>query len=161
MPWIEDVAIARATHAIALPERNTQAPVERLARRGDLDPDTQLAGLLLTTAQRYYGDWYLSGLSGLSAIDYDRTGGGTDANPAYMMPVTERQAQRREAWRAARLALGERYAAVVDPVVLEEQYLSQIASEYKNRAVSIAVLKERLNVGLRRLAVHYGLMRGA
>jgi hypothetical protein len=64
-------------------------------------------------------------------------------------------------FRQARDALGERYRTVVDPIVLEEKSIADIRDDsgYKHVTTASAVTVERLNVGLRRLAVHYGLMR--
>ncbi len=140
------------------PPRSTASPLDKLYARRELDRDMFMNGVLHGAGMRYYSDWYLSGLNGLSGIDYSRVGvGGSGDN----LPQNERQEARRRAFRKAHDYLGERYTVVVDPVVLEERPIGSISAVtgYANRGVASAVALERLNTGLRRLALHYGMVR--
>jgi hypothetical protein len=140
--------------------RSEQAPLDRLYAAKKLDPDFQISVILHSAGVRYYSDWYLSGLSGISGIDYSRIGMG-GGESASDIPISEMQAIRRDAYRAAKKHLGARWAPIVEAVVLEERPLNDVLdlTGYKDKSAGSAVALERLNTGLRRLAVHYRLIR--
>jgi hypothetical protein len=138
-------------------KKHTQTPFERMCDRGELDSEASISEVIYAAGKRYYSDWYLSGLSGLSAIDYSRVGGGGETSPAHYTPVSERQAERRAAHRAARVALGDEYAKFVEPIVLEDATageLRHLAPMLDKTRASKWVMQE-LREGMRRLAKHY------
>jgi hypothetical protein len=144
--------------------RIIDSPFARMHVRGQLDPDAGINDILFSAGRNYYQNWYYSGLGGISGIDYSRVGGGgSDITPSHHMPRSEFALRHRDQFRAARIALGDRYSIVVDPIVLEEKMISDIREDsgYKHVSTASAITVERLNVGLRRLAVYYGLMRRA
>lgn len=93
----------------------------------------------------------------IAAMSYDRVGGGSAGGAAGFMPVTERQMIYRQAYRAAREALGARYAAIVDPIVLEGRTSADVAksTEYTAKQYARMAVRERLTAGLMCLARHY------
>ncbi len=113
------------------------APLNRLHLRGQLDDDWIIAGVLHGTGMRYRTDWHLSR--------------GRES---------EVQRERLASFNAAIQALGQRYAPTVSAVVLENAPLQTAgyALGFTNRSAAVAAALERLNVGLRQLAGHYGLM---
>jgi hypothetical protein len=133
-------------------------PLERLANRNSLSSDKDQNRRLLEAGQRYYRDWYLSGMDTLAAMDMSREG-GTGAAGGPGMPSSEAQASRRQSWRDASEALGDRLRAVVDAIVLHEQAdlvaLGQEVTIYRKRETARAVVLDRLIAGLEVLAKHY------
>jgi hypothetical protein len=113
------------------------APLNRLHLRGQLDDDWIISGVLHGTGMRYRTDWHLSR--------------GRES---------EVQRERLALFRAANRALGTHYAPTVGAVVLENASLQTAgyALGYTNRSAAVAAALERLNVGLRKLAVHYQLL---
>lgn len=146
----------QAKRAAALPPRLVSTTIDLLHNKGRLDPDRTMSGILHSTAQRYYADWFQGGLVGISAINYDRIGGDHDK-----LPMTERQEYHRQQFRRARDFLGDKYSPIVDAVVLDEQPITAVRhmTGYKDKNAASAVATERLNTGLRRLAVNYGMLR--
>jgi hypothetical protein len=110
--------------------------IERLFRRGQLDDDYWIASVLHGAALRFYHDWHLSRGS------------------------SEVARERRAAYDAAIQALGQHYGPTVCSIVLENAPLQTAgyALGYTNRSAAVAAALERLNVGLRKLAVHYGIL---
>jgi hypothetical protein len=143
--------------------RIVDSPFARMHLRSQLDPDDGINEILFSAGRNYHQDFYYSGLGGISGIDYSRVGGGGgDVTPTHHMPRSEFALRHRLQFRSAREALGERYRPVVDAVVLEESTISSAAANFTGSTdARQATAKERLNVGLRRLAVFYGLMRHA
>lgn len=143
------------------PPRDTSSVLDRLHTKRQLDPDFIMSGVLHGTGMRYYSDWYLSGLSGISAFNYDQQGGGGGSKDG--LPRSEMEAHRRQSYQAAKDVLGDRYLPVVDDVVIKELPIHKVrigdGEDYANSSVANAVMIERLNTGLRRLAVFYGLLR--
>lgn len=163
---LEDVAnhfwpVAKTTHqrngitlagkGPALP-RLMQSPLDLLRTRGVVDEAQHTAG------QRYYSDWYHSGLSGIGGIDYSgATGGGTGSAP-HMMPLTGLMAVKRADHRKARALLTDGERRTVEAVVLEEKSLRDVALMLPGR-LSVAQTTERelLIRGLNSLSHHYGM----
>lgn len=142
--------------------RFADSPLQRLATRGGLYPDTETNKRLLEAGERYFEDWYISNMSSIAAFDPTRVFvGGGDFSPG--MPVSERQAIARSAHRGVTAAIGRKYMEVVDAVVLQEQgdfeaigrKASGMASPHSCRAIAT----ERLTAGLYLLAKHYGLIK--
>jgi hypothetical protein len=75
---------------------------------------------------------------------------------------SEVQRSRLADFKAALAALDSRHGPTVCAVVLEglSVHKAADAAGHKNRSAGSAVTLERLNVGLRKLAVHYRLMGG-
>lgn len=118
------------------------SPFERMYLRGQIDPDFIINRILHGAGVRYYTDWYLSGITSISAIK-SAVGCALEA----------------QAFLEAREYLGDRYSAVVDPIVIEGGSIASVQRVYANRGAHAAVALERLNVGLRRLGVHYHLLK--
>lgn len=156
--------------AVAPPENdNTPTPervakgtgrdnFERLYNRGQLDDDKDVAETLYAAGLRYETD-YNSGWSGMyGSPDYSKPlvdGGGESR-----VPISERQQGARDRVRVARKAMTKRYADVVEAVVVNGISLEEAGrkySGYNGRDAAIASAKERLGVGLRALAFHYGI----
>jgi hypothetical protein len=139
--------------------RFTDTPLQRLAKRGQLFPDADTNKRLLEAGERYYADWYLSGMSPIGSFDPTRVyaGGGGGSNCG--MPASVMQAKRRASHRAARAVLGKLYAAVVDPIILHEQEpvaVGRVVANVKAETLARAIATERLRAGLYMLARHYG-----
>jgi hypothetical protein len=136
----------------------TDAPITRLANRGDLSKDRDTNRKLLEVAERYYRDWYLSGMDPLAAMDLSRPG-SAGGSCGQGMPASEAQAARRQSWRDASEALGQKLRVVVDAVVLQENHdlvaIGQKVTAYKKRETARAVALDRLVSGLEVLMGHY------
>lgn len=154
----ERLAHANDNHVLIKGVRNFEDElIMRLAKRGGLYPDRIINGRLLEAGERYYSDFYMANLSPLAAIDYGKVSGGGGNGSG--MPVSEMQAIRRNAWRAAKAYIGKKYSQVVDLVLLEGQNdlvavgakASGLASPHACRAVAT----ERLTAGLFLLNKHY------
>lgn len=132
---------------------------ERIYVRGQLDPDADVATALHAAGLRYQSDYELSRLAGeLGSPDYSRP--IVDGGGETRVPIGARAQAARTALRAAREAMGSRCADVVDAVVLRGARLEDIGLEttgYRSGKMAGAVAKERLNQGLRALAVTYGI----
>ena len=152
---VEDKRVA------ARPPLMRASVLDSLHETRKLDSDRTMSTLLHAAGLRYHADWYLSGLSGISAIDYGRCGLGGSGDPLSGMPQSEMQAHRRDSFRKARKHLGDRYVPILEAVVLEEKPLAEARylTGYRDKTAGSAVALERLNTGLRRLAVHYGLLK--
>ena len=99
--------------------------INRLADRGQLDPDWIVADVLRGTAMRLYTDFHFA-----------------DA------PESEVQRERLASFKAATAALGSRFSPTVCSVVLMNELL-QTAGErlgYENRSACVAAAKERSDV---------------
>ena len=131
----------------------------RMHTKGQLDEDDFVNDDLHAAGMRYQSDHHGAGLNPLGAIDYERPmvdGGGAQL-------VSESMMNRRDSFRQARAAMGEKYAKVVDAVVLEGRTMFEAgkAAGVGKKEIALVVAKERLNYGLRLLAQHYGIMRRA
>ncbi|OWK24145.1 hypothetical protein AJ87_24335 [Rhizobium yanglingense] len=129
-----------------------------LAKRKQLDEDAGMNELLFTAGRLYQQDHHSAGFEPLGAIDYSRP----MVDGAGSQPVSERSAIAKDRFRAARRAVGNRYGAVVDAVVLEGKTLLEAGRAhcgYSGKDTATAAAKERLNAGLRILASIYGLTR--
>lgn len=165
----EDATPERLVHAndnhvmVEGVRRIVDSPFARMHARRQLDPDSGINDILFSAGRNYFQSFYYAGLGGIAGIDYSRIGGGgSDSSPAHLIPKSEFALHHRQQFRSARVALGERYREVVDPIVLEDGTVTAVAAQFRGTAPAInAIAKERLNVGLRRLAVFYGLMRDA
>jgi hypothetical protein len=156
--------------AIAAPENDNRPTPERAAKqqgrdnferlynRGQLDDDKGVAETLYAAGLRYETD-YNSGWSGMyGSPDYSKpiVDGGGEAR----VPISERQQGARDRVRMARRAMTAKYAEVVEAVVVNGESLSEVGLRvcgYRSEKMAVAAVKERLNVGLRALAFHYGL----
>lgn len=141
--------------------RFQDSPLQRLATRGALYPDRETNRKLLEAGERYYADWYLSNMDPLVAFDPTRvfSGGGESGGG---MPASMKQAERRANYRAARLVLGKFYAAVIDPVVCQQQELVAVGRHVGGVAASTlarTIAFERLRAGLYMLGRHYGILK--
>lgn len=132
---------------------------ERLFVRGQIDPDPEVAATLYAAGCRYQSDYELSRLAGeLGSPDYSRP--VVDGGGETRTPIAERAQAARDAIRGAREAMGMRCAKVVDAVVLRGEALESVglsSTGYRAGKMASAVAKERLNQGLRALAVHYDI----
>lgn len=132
---------------------------ERIYVRGQLDPDVEVATALHAAGLRYQSEYELSRLAGeIGSPDYSRP--IVDGRGEPRTPIGVRAQAARTALRAAREAMGARCADVVEAVVLRGAKLEDVGLEttgYRSGKMAGAVAKERLNQGLRALAIHYGI----
>lgn len=131
---------------------------ERMAARQQLDENRAVNFALHAAGLRYQTDHYTARLTPLGAIDYERP--HVDGSPGDTFG-SDRSVMALDAFRKARAAMGGRYAAVVDAVLLDGRTLAEAGvmhSSYRQRDMAGTVAKERLTTGLRTLAVHYGIM---
>ncbi|MGX1786853.1 DUF6456 domain-containing protein [Bosea sp. NPDC055332] len=161
------LAATAANDNTPTPERKAQGDVEgtrardnfeRLLVRGQIDEDDEVAATLFAAGLRYETDSAVAWSGQYGSPDYSRpiVDGGTDR-----LPVSERQQSARDRVRQARAAMGARYAEVVDAVVLHGLTLEAAGRRhcgYRGTDTAAAAAKERLNTGLRCLAVHYGIV---
>jgi len=130
----------------------------RLANKGHLYPDATINMACKLAGEKYYADWYGSGMSTLKAIDYGKVSGGKCGSGSHVPPGMM-AAKRREDYRAARSSLGAKYRKPVELILLEGQSdlvevgkaISGSASPHTCRSVAI----ERFTAGLYMLALHY------
>jgi hypothetical protein len=145
-------------------ERRTRvddAPFDRMRARHQLHADEDINAMLYEAGERWLRDWYLSGLSGVGAINYGRAGMGEGDTP-WSMPVTERSMKHRQAFRAARLVLSEEERTIVGGIVLDQRTAYDIGREVfgtRRRVFILDAAMEALRGGLKALARHYGLGR--
>lgn len=135
-------------------------PFERMKARKQIDRDAGINELLFAAGLRYFQDWHFAGMSEIAVFDPAKPMVDGGRQPGGAIP--ERQLERMQAFSEACEALGHRYRQVVDPIVIEEKTVADIRHSltgHRDRTAATAVAIERLNTGLRRLAVHYGLMR--
>jgi hypothetical protein len=133
--------------------------LDRLAEKGHLYPDAGMNAALKVAGEKYYEDWYGTGLSPLIAIDYGKVSGGGGGDGIGVGSI---QTRCRDSYRAARKALTPVYRKAVEPILLEGQTdlvalgkaLSGAASPHTCRAVAL----ERFKAGLLILARHYVLL---
>lgn len=130
---------------------------ERLLVRGQLDEDAETATTLYAAGVRYQTDYQLAQMVNFGSFDYAKpmVDGGADATP-----ITERVQMARTTLRAARAAMGDRLAEIVDGVAIHGMTLEGAGRRYTAyRGVNAATTaaRERLNAGLRALAVFYGI----
>lgn len=132
---------------------------ERIFVRGQLDKDAEVASTLYAAGLRYQSEFELSRLAGeIGSPDYSKP--IVDGGGETRVPIGVRAQAARTALRAARDAMGARCADVVDAVVLNGARLEDVGLEttgYRSGKMASAVAKERLNQGLRALAIHYGI----
>jgi len=131
---------------------------DRMHSAKQLDDDADINDALHAAGLRYAQDHHLARLDPLGAVDYARVivdGGATSSGGESML-----QARRR--YRAAQGLLGTKYGTVVESVVVDGKSLGEIGAaitRYKDKGKAIAAAGERLNAGLRLLAVSYGILR--
>lgn len=131
---------------------------DRMHSSKQLDDDADTNDALHAAGLRYAQDHHLARLNPLGAVDYSRVvvdGGAAGSG-------TESMVQARRRYRAAQELLGAKYAAVVEAVVVEGKSLGEIGASitrYRDRGKAIAAAGERLNAGLRLLAINYGILR--
>jgi hypothetical protein len=154
--WVRDMRAAAAKDKPPAAGRETRTPFEVMYYKGQLDRDPRMNSILHSAGTRYFSDWRQSGMEPISAMAYDRVGGGSGGAPGFM-PVTERQMIYRQSWRNARASMQPRHAAVVDPIVLEGRTSADMRAEtgYKARQYASVAVMERLASGLMSLAIHY------
>lgn len=165
MPAFGDARTADAENDNDAPDaRRIVEGFERMWKRGQLDRNHDMNESLYLAGLRYRQDHHSAGLAPLGAIDYTRdhvdggSGAGTSAGGLF---GSENATQALERYRSARRAMGARYAAVVDAVVLDGRTLEDAGlqeSRYKSGKQAAAVAQERLDIGLRDLAVFYGII---
>ena len=115
-------------------------------------------------AVRFYEHCYLSGMSPIGAINWERASVSSDTRPVGM-PATEVALIHRRKYRDAVEALkraGEQFLTVVELVVTTENGIEEIAvpvSGYRDRGKAIAVTMDRLRVALEMLRVHFRMGR--
>ncbi len=166
---LEDVArhfwpVTRATHqrnGVTLagegpqPQRVTQVPLETLFARRVITDIQHAAG------QRYYSDWYHSGLSGIGGIDYSASNGSGAGSAPHMMPLTGLMAIKRADHRKARAALTEQQRRLMEAVVLEERSFTEAAKDATGvgrKAEALRIGGQVLRSALDVLAAQYGLV---
>jgi hypothetical protein len=133
----------------------------RLADKGKLWSDAKINAALLLAGEKYYADWYGSGMGGLQAIDYGKVRSGQKGSGGYL-PPGRIAARCREDYRAARAALPEKCRKVVELILLQDQDLvsaGKAATDSAVLATCRAVAMERFTFGLYLLAKHYVLLR--
>ncbi|CAN7599964.1 DUF6456 domain-containing protein [Bosea sp. LjRoot237] len=144
----------RAAHGTPATGRDN---FERLLVRGQIDEDPEVATALYAAGLRYETEHAVAWSGQYASPDYSKpvVDGGSDR-----APVSERQQSARERLRQARASMGVRYAEVVDAVVLQGLTLEAAGRRfcgYRQPDSARAAAKERLNAGLRSLAVHFGI----
>lgn len=135
----------------------------KLCSRGSLDPkDRERNRLLGAAGALYFNDCYLSGMIPSGALDPSRIrvdGGGIGAS--HGIPASARAEYHRSRFRRAAKAMGARYEAVVNAVVLGDRPVIEVGlavSCYRNEKLAGAVATDRLREGLRLVAVEYALI---
>lgn len=130
----------------------------RLARKGQLWPDQRTNEACQLAGEKYYADWYASGMGGLQAIDYGKVSGGQGGSGSAM-PPSRIAAQQRASYRAARAALPAKYRKPVELILLEGQSdlvaVGKAITGSKDRSIARSVAIERFTAGLYMLAKHY------
>lgn len=164
MPAFGDMRAAGAENDNTAPDaRRLVEGFERMWKRGQLDRNPDINESLYAAGLRYRQDHHSAGLAPLGAIDYGReyvdggSGAGTSVGGLFGSESATRAIER---FRAARRAMGDRFAPVVDAVVLDGRTLEdagELAGQ-NGRGAKIAVAGDRLAFGLRELAVFYGIM---
>lgn len=136
--------------------RLTDWPFHRMYSRGQLDPDQGVNEDLYAAGFRYYTDWYHSGMASYSSPDMSRP--IVDQSHQAREPIGEQQLIRRRLYREARAVLGDRFREVIEPIVLGDKTLADIAvavTRYSDLSKARPAAMERLNNGLRVLSAHY------
>jgi hypothetical protein len=130
----------------------TEAPLDVLFARGKITPAMYDAGV------KFRNHWYLSGLSGIGAINYGHTIRGEGGTP-WAMPLSEKAAYCRAQWREADRALGRgNTRTVVGIVVLDELSLEEAGRRIlgiKARSTAITEASDVVKSGLQTLVKHY------
>tara|TARA_R110000868_G_scaffold40447_1_gene139511 strand:- start:981 stop:1964 length:984 start_codon:yes stop_codon:yes gene_type:complete len=132
----------------------TDWPFARMHARGQIDADVDVNDILFAAGIRYAQDARAAGMSGVASPDYAKPivdGGGSDS-------FAEGRLTRMRRFSAAKEAIGRRYASVVNAVVLDERTLSEVCGMFGGQRDGKVIARERMNEGLRRLAVFYGHM---
>jgi hypothetical protein len=134
----------------------------RLADKGQLYPDATINLACKLAGEKYYADWYGSGMRTLQAVDYGKVRGAQGGSGSHL-PPGRIAAKCREDYRAARAALPDKYRTVVELVLLQDQSdLVAIGKAATGSAVPSTcrtVAIERFTFGLYLLAKHYGLLK--
>lgn len=144
------------------------APLDRLFHRGLLPErikgrpfDTELNRLLYAAGHRYREDWFMSGLGGTKAIDYNSVGGGGSGGAPWGIPTSERAAHHRARWREASRVLSRMEYLAIGGVVCDERTLLDVGREIsgrQRRQTASAICLGHIRVALHKLARHYGML---
>ncbi len=146
---------ARGAPVCAVAKRNlTAEPLDRYLKRGRIERGAWEAG------DRFRRQWHVSGLERNMVSGYDgiRIDG---ADPAWQIPVTERQAQARQAVRAALAGVGKLAGSVlIGHLVLEHtaRDIGHLAGR-RGKYAEVAGM-ERIRMALAILAHTYGIALG-
>lgn len=161
--WVGDIRVYRdvdENDGNAVPPKDSRSPFEMMYAKGQLYNDQRMNSILYGAGTKYFQDWYLAGMSPISAMNYNRSGGGeSDGSPGFM-PVTNSQLVRRESWRRARKAMRDKHVQIVDKIVLEGRSVADVWADtgYNSRQYASSSAIERLCEGLHRLAEFYGMV---
>jgi len=135
----------------------------RLADKGQLYPDAKFNMAFKLAGEKYYADWYGSGMGGLQAIDYGKVRSGQGGSGSSHLAPSRIAAQCREAYRNARAALPAHNRKPVELILLDGQSdLAAVGKAITGSAVPAtcrAVAIERFTFGLYLLAKHYVLVK--
>lgn len=137
--------------------RLTQAPLDRLAARSQLDPDSaERNHQLFRAGDKLRDHHHLAGLSGFAANDLLGSSGG--GHPSSRTPVTETMEKHRRSLRAAEAAMDKGAWKAVQAIVIEEQTPTEAgrAFGYGKEHAASAVALDRLRRGLEQLAALWG-----
>ena len=158
--WSSPISAAKPSDKPPAASRETSTPFEIMYHKGQLDRDPKFNAILHSAGTRYFSDWRQSGMEPISAMNYLRASAGSSGGSPGFMPVTERQMIYRQSYRNARAAMGDKYAAIVDPIVLEGRTSADMRQEtgYKARQYASVAVMERLAAGLMCLARHYKIV---
>jgi hypothetical protein len=139
--------------------RMKDAPLARLAARGQLAPGDRFLNMALEAAGERYAEHWHNGTPAFSALDPAKPVVSSSRLPAFF--ASEWQLSQWQEWLAASLKLYPEHRAVVECVVLHDRDPATIARELTGRAdkqTGVAVVLDRLVCGLRDLARHYGMV---
>jgi hypothetical protein len=134
----------------------------RLADKGQLYPNATINAACKLAGEKYYADWYGSNMSALQAIDYGKVRSGQGGSGSHL-PPGRIATKCREAYRAARAAMPDKYRKPVELILLEGQSdLVAIGKAITGSAVPATcrtVAIERFTFGLYLLAKHYVFLK--
>ena len=139
--------------------RVSQAPLDRLTARSQLDPDSADRNhLLFLVGDKLRDHHHLAGLSGFAANDLLGSSGG--GHPSNRTPITETRTCHRRAVGRAESKVDKGDWRVVRDVVLEERILEEVgrAVGFGERHAAAAVALDRLRRGLAVLAELWGYL---
>ncbi|MGU3665835.1 hypothetical protein ACLBX9_16775 [Methylobacterium sp. A49B] len=138
--------------------RLSQAPLDRLAARDQLDPvSPDRNHNLFQAGDKLRDHHHMAGLSGFAANDLNGSGGG---HPSSRTPITETMEKHRRAIRIAEGAMDRDAWIAVRAIIIEEQTLVETgrAFGYGKEHAASAVALDRLRRGLGALASLWGYL---